>query len=187
MGLIWNKAQGNISLGSLLAGGAIGASTIAGGLASKLLPKKDTSKDLFIQGEDPSRLPENKNLLDNNWADAVYKAESSGGTNTTNKNNDAGKFGWTVGFTKGTYNEIVSKAKTDKRYKSLLSQIDLDSGVEQAKASAIALANFKNTIWDENGNPVGLKYKNPVDIYTNLYNASDTKDLAKQNFIRGYK
>jgi hypothetical protein len=41
--------------------GAIGASTIAGGLATNLLPKKDTSKDLFIQGDVPSRLPENNN------------------------------------------------------------------------------------------------------------------------------
>jgi hypothetical protein len=62
---IWKKAHGYSQIGGLVAGGAIAGSTIAGGLASKLLPKKDTSKDLFIQGDVPSRLPENQNADDN--------------------------------------------------------------------------------------------------------------------------
>lgn len=150
------------------------AKTYAEKIASINIPKNTSTKK------------ENKSLLDNKWAEAVFQAESSGGANRKNEFNDAGKFGWTVGFTKGTYNGIVAKAKAgDQRYIDLLKKIDLDTE-EGAKQSAVEYANFKNTLFDNKGNPIGKKYTDPIDIYVNIYNASGNRNTAKNNFLKYY-
>jgi len=128
-------------------------------------------------------------IYNNKMKRALFMAESSGGTNRTNEFKDAGKFGWHVGFTKGTLADIQNKAANgDQRYIDLLKKIDLDTP-KGAMNSAIEYMKFKNTSWNEKGKAIGNKFDDPVDIYTHIYNASGPEERikARANFIKHYE
>ena len=174
-GLEFIGEQGAKKIGDLLEqGGKIG--TI--GAIQIVNPLKSEQSD-FKSGAVPQTALEVTDELKK----ALVDAESSGGADRRNEKLDAGKFGWLVGFTKGTYNDIVKKAKTDKRYKELLPKIDLDTR-EGAINSAFEFMKFLNNRYNEKGEIIGQEYNNWIDIYANLYNASGStsQEAAKKNF-----
>lgn len=104
-----------------------------------------------------------------------------------NKYGDAGKYGWVVGFTVGTMDDIEKRAKNgDKRYIKLLSKLNFDTQ-ENAKNSAMHYFIHKNTVHDKNGNPSGLKEENLEDAYVNQYNASNDREQARKNWRTHFK
>ena len=114
---------------------------------------------------------------------AISMAESSEWANKTNKDLDQGEYWYVVGFTKWTYNDIKKMAsKWDARYKELLSKLNFDTP-DKARQSALAYFNFRNTLYNDQGQAIGKKYNNSWDAYVNLYNASWTdKLLARKNW-----
>jgi hypothetical protein len=146
------------------------------------LVKEEKSKDIT-----PKKKPEVNDVLDDKFAEAIFQSESSGGTNKLNELNDAGKYGWAVGFTPRTYEDIKLKASQgDKRYIELYKKIDLDTSIESAKKSALEYAKFRNIVWGKDAKPTGeYWYEDPVDIYNHRYSSSSPE--VKKNFQNNYK
>lgn len=97
------------------------------------------------------------------------------------KYGNAGKFGWVVGFTVGTRDDIEKMAKEgDIRYQKLLKKLNFDTE-ENAIKSALEYWKFRNTAHDKSGKPIGNKYEDIEEAYVNIYNASDVAsgDRAK--------
>lgn len=166
-----------------------GATALGLGATASLIPafkktfnKEEPTKDTPIRKFPVANKIDNKEKIKLEDVEKLKKkivdVESSGGTDDRNRELDAGKYGWLVGFTKGTYNDIVRLAKTDKRYKELLSKIDLDTE-EGAKNSAVEYMKVLNNRYDIKGNIIGQEYDNWDDVYLKLYNATGNKEVEK--------
>lgn len=121
--------------------------------------------------------------------------------NSPNKYQNAGQYGWKVGFTEKTYNELLAKAAeeaaTEKRghtapsrYRNLIKTLDF-STPESAVNSASNYVKFRNTQWDINGKPTGKTNYAPNDyknLYIQLYNANSGKgkNEAIANWMKSY-
>lgn len=111
-----------------------------------------------------------------------------------NKYGDVSKFGWVVGFTIPTMESIIEGAKremSDKRQNigrpnsELLKKLNFDTK-ENAINSALEYWKFKNQYYDANSFPIGTKYEDIEEAYTNIYNASDInngdREQARKNW-----
>ena len=81
-------------------------------------------------------------MIDKNYIKTLIAQESSNGTDDRNRKYDQGKYGWLVGFTKPTYQNIVEKAKTQKKYRNLLSSMSGFDTPENAVKSALVYSQF---------------------------------------------
>lgn len=81
-------------------------------------------------------------MIDKNYIKTLIAQESSNGTDDRNRKYDQGKYGWLVGFTKPTYQNIVEKAKTQKKYRNLLSSMSGFDTPENAIKSALVYSQF---------------------------------------------
>jgi len=86
-----------------------------------------------------------------NWIKALVDQESSNGIDKRHENLSHGKFGYLIGFTKGTYDDIVRQAKTSERYRNLLAKLAFDTPEEAIKSAAV-YANHLMRDFGETGN-----------------------------------
>lgn len=115
--------------------------------------------------------------------------ESATGNNEDSREYDAGKYGWVVGFTKGTLEGIKKQAKTQKRYANLLEEMGGESAFntpEGAVKAALVFSYFlTRNFTKENSQPEGenKRFYEPVDaaLMYEKYNGGGNKN-AKQDF-----
>lgn len=81
-------------------------------------------------------------MIHKDYIRTLVQQESSNGTDDKHRKEDAGKYGWVVGFTKGTFNDINNKAKTSLKYKNLKNSLPGFDTPEDAIKSALVYSNF---------------------------------------------
>lgn len=134
-----SKKKGLASVGTIMAGGAATAGAPA--LTQALRGNGKEAQAQTVEEKVQPKKENKKNFVPENFIDILVDQESSNGKDKRNEKYDQGKYGWLVGFTKGTYADIKEKAKTSERYKNLYAQMKFDTP-EQARASAEAYAHF---------------------------------------------
>jgi len=124
-------------------------------LAAKPQPLKKatstTTADLVIDNKPVSVDLKDFPFIDPKFIKVLVDQESSNGLDKRHENLSHGKFGYLVGFTKPTYEDIVKQAKTSERYKNLLAKLNFDTP-EAAIKSAAAFANHLMRDFGESGN-----------------------------------
>jgi hypothetical protein len=81
-------------------------------------------------------------MIDKTYIQALIKQESSDGTDDKNRKNNAGKYGWLVGFTKDTLKEIQNQSKKTDKYKNLFNSMPGFDTPEDAMKSALIYSQF---------------------------------------------
>lgn len=115
-------------------------------------------------------------MIHKDYIKKLVEQESSTGTNDKYRKDDAGKYGWVVGFTKGTYNDILNKAKTSQKYKNLKSSLPGFDTPEDAIKSALIYSNFLMRDHTKEQTTGKREYKNitATELYK-LYNGGGSK------------
>lgn len=81
-------------------------------------------------------------MIHKDYIKTLVQRESSGGVDDTHRDADAGKYGWVVGFTKPTLQDIKTKAKVSQKYKNLIESLPGFDTPEDAIKSALIYSNF---------------------------------------------
>lgn len=115
-------------------------------------------------------------MIDPDYIKVLVDQESSNGKNQLNRQGDQGKYGWLVGFTKDTYDEIKSKSKTSTKWKNLYDSLAGFDTPEDAMKSALIYSQFllrDHTKEQETGKRE-WKDLTPVQLYEK-YNGGGSK------------
>lgn len=102
-----------------------------------------------------------------NWVKALVDQESSNGLDKRHEKLSHGKYGYLVGFTKGTYDDIVRQASTSERYKNLLAKLSFDTPEEAIKSAAVYANHLMRDFGEAGGLKDGTTPKaiDPVELY----------------------
>lgn len=124
--------------------------------------------------------------VDSRFVAVLVDQESSNGTNMKHEAYNQGKYGYLVGFTKGTYQDIERMSKTSLRYRNLLAKLNFDTP-EGAIRSGVAYANHLMRDFGTTGNlKDGSSPKNigMVDLYKRYNGGGSPKgvELFKQKY-----
>lgn len=126
-----------------------------------------------------TQYPDVKGLLP-----AVVSRESSMATDTANMKNDAGKYGWIVGLTHDTWNDLMKRQGQVNVPKLDPSMLNTPQGTLQAAA---AILSYQSKVYDKNGNIIGTR--DPTDVYVNKWNGGGTvfTDSMKEDMANRIK
>lgn len=119
-------------------------------------------------------------MINKDYIRTLVQRESSGGTNDQNRNSDHGNYGWVVGFTKPTYQNIVKKAETSQKYKNLISSMPGFDTPEDAIRSALIYSTFLLRDHTKEQTTGKREYKkiNAAELYK-LYNGNGSPEGVK--------
>lgn len=141
--------------------------------ATKEMPAKEVKETIEIPDViDDSKTytvnltPRAGSFVPKDWLKVMIAQESSNGKDKTNAKGDAGKYGYLVGFTKGTLEGIKEQAKTSQRYKNLLAKLSFNTP-QEAIDSAEAYAHHLMRDFGSKGEKDGTTPKNidAVELY----------------------
>jgi hypothetical protein len=123
-------------------------------------------------------------MISRKYIKTLVDQESSLGRNELHRTGDEGKYGWVVGFTKDTWEDINKKAKTSKKWSNLRNSMPGFETPEDALKSAIIYSQFllRDHTKEQLPSSTGKEWKNisAAELYK-LYNGGGNK-RAKEDF-----